>query len=419
MGFLNRVRNAITAFQFSGKEEEVWTTMSEDFGNFLKANKGQESEITYYICMKVLSEAVGKLSIHLKDAENNKVTDHDAIQLLKNRPNPYMTPTDFKKLMEYKRNDCGNSYACLEWDRKGHLIGIHPLDPTRIKIIIDDAKILKAKSTYIYEYTFGKPGKQRTYYFKDSEILHLKGGLSDNGIVGKSILEELANVIKGAKASQEYLNNLYDRGLTANAVLKYTGELSEPKKRELTRSIASLVTDEGLGNVLPLPFGMDLIPLDLKLTDAQFFELKKFTSLQIAAAFGVKPNHLNNYEKSSYANSEMQNLLFYIDTLLVILSTWEEELNYKLLTQDERNRGLEFEFNVATILRGDLKTQAEALNKFVTGSVYTPNEARSYLGMPKKEGGDELMVNGTYTSIDRIGEAYNQGGENDNNSKEQ
>ena len=36
-------------------------------------------------------------------------------------------------------------------------------------------------------------------------------------------------------------------------------------------------------------------PLDIKLSDSQFFELKKYTALQIAAAFGVKPNQINDY----------------------------------------------------------------------------------------------------------------------------
>ena len=62
------------------------------------------------------------------------------------------------------------------------------------------------------------------------------------------------------------------------------------------------------GNIkfsMPVPLGMKLTPLDIKLTDAQFFELRKYTALQIAGAFGVKPNQINDYEKSGYANSEM------------------------------------------------------------------------------------------------------------------
>ena len=132
---------------------------------------------------------------------------------------------------------------------------------------------------------------------------------------------------------------------------------------------------------------MKLVPLDIKLTDSQFFELKKFNALQIAGAFGIKPNQINDYEKSSYANSEMQQLSFYVDTELFILKQYEEELNYKVLSIDEIDEECFYKFNEKVILRTDSKSQMESLSKAVNNGIYTPNEARSYLDMPSKEGG--------------------------------
>ena len=169
-------------------------------------------------------------------------------------------------------------------------------------------------------------------------------------------------------------------------------------------------TNNNPSGIFPLPLGMDLTPLDLKLSDTQFFELKKYTALQIAGAFGVKPNHLNDYNKSSYSNSEMQNLSFYVDTLLYILTLYEEEFNLKLLTEKERLSGLRFEFNVASILKGDLKTQAECITKFIQSGVYTINEARNLVGLPAVEGGDIIIMNGSYVRLEDIGIAYKKGG---------
>ena len=69
---------------------------------------------------------------------------------------------------------------------------------------------------------------------------------------------------------------------------------------------------------------------ELRLEFVEIYELKKYNSLQIAAAFGIKPNNLNDYSKSSYANSSAQNLSFYIDTLLYNITLYEQELNRKL-----------------------------------------------------------------------------------------
>lgn len=91
---------------------------------------------------------------------------------------------------------------------------------------------------------------------------------------------------------------------------------------------------------------MKLVPLDIKLSDSQFIELKKYSALQIAAAFGVKPNQINDYTKSSYSNSEMQQLSFLTDTMLFVLKQYEEEVNYKLLSDEEAlNEGKYFKLN--------------------------------------------------------------------------
>lgn len=69
----------------------------------------------------------------------------------------------------------------------------------------------------------------------------------------------------------------------------------------------------------------------MKLSDAEFFENSKLSALQLAAAFGIKPNIINDYSKSSYSNSETQQLDFYVNTLQPVLQHTEQEITYKLL----------------------------------------------------------------------------------------
>lgn len=151
---------------------------------------------------------------------------------------------------------------------------------------------------------------------------------------------------------------------------------------------------------------MKLTPLDVKLTDAQFFELKKYTALQIAAAFGVKPNQINDYSKSSYANSELQQLSFYTDTELFIVKQYEEEINYKMLTDEEQDDGFYYKFNEKVLFRTDSKTQMEYLKSGVQGSVIKPNEARRKLDYPDAPGGDTLLANGSMVPLIEAGAAY-------------
>lgn len=400
---LRRVQKAINAVP----DKLSLSDINEFFGNMKYSDHGPDiSEITYYTCLKVLSESLGKLSLHLKDGASKRVTDHEAIRVLKRKPNVFMSASTFRTLMEYRRNHYGNAYAYLDRKGNGDLRGVFPLDPSYVKVWIDDADVFKGEAVLFYEYTH--PKTHKVYRIHAEDMLHLKGGLSENGIVGVCVRETLAKNLEGSKASQSYMNELYKRGLTANAIIKYTGDFDSAKKKALVEELKSFSGDVDGERIIPIPLGMDLVPIDLKLTDSQFYELKKFTSLQIAAAFGVKPNHLNNYDKSSYANSEMQNLTFYVDTLLYILTQWEEELDKKLLTDEQLAEGWGFEFNIAKILRGDLKTQAEALTKFVQGSVVMVNEARTKAGYPEIPGGDVLLVNGTYVKLEDVGKAYEE-----------
>lgn len=216
----------------------------------------------------------------------------------------------------------------------------------------------------------------------------------------------------GALESQKFMNNLYKTGLTGKAVLEYTGDLNPEARDRLVKGFEQFASgSKNAGKIIPVPLGMKLVPLDIKLTDSQFFELKKYTALQIAAAFGIKPNQINDYEKSSYASAEAQNLAFYVDTLLYILKQYEEEITYKILSTQLIEQGYFFKFNVNVILRADIKTQMEALSKGVNNGIYTPNEARDFQDLPAEEGGDVLMVNGNYIPITMIGQQYQKGGD--------
>ena len=117
---------------------------------------------------------------------------------------------------------------------------------------------------------------------------------------------------------------------------------------------------------------------------------------------------MNNYDKGNYANVETQQRSFYVDTLLYILKHYEEEISYKLLLSDEFQSGYCFKFNVNGILRADFAIQMEGLSKGVNNAIYTPNEAREFVDLPRKKGGDELMCNGNYIPLTSVGKGVRE-----------
>lgn len=384
-------------------------------------NKGAIHEATYYTCIKMLAETIGKLPLkyyQMSDKGRIRAAPTQATRLMTVRPNPYMTPTTMWSTTEMNTQHYGNGYIWLRRvfvpQKYGGAYGIMDMWPMQSECVtpyIDDVGIFGQLNALYYKYSDPRTGKQ--YMFKNGDVLHFKTWCSWDGIMGKSVREILKETVDGASSNQGYMNNLYKNGLTASMAMQYVGDLDEQKRKLLQRKFADQMSGpENAGKIIPVPAGLTLTPLKMTLADAQFFELKKYSALQIAGAFGIKPNQINDYDKSSYASSEAQQLAFLVDTMLYRLKGYEEEINAKVLTDEEIRQQFFYKFNEKAILRTDSKTQMECLKDGVNNAIYTPNEARDLLDKPAAEGGDILMCNGNYIPITQVAE---KGGANGTN----
>lgn len=377
------------------------------------------SEATYFACMKVLSESIGKLPLKLYQH-----TDRDGYAearknplwfVVHDRPNPYMTSTNFWSTVEFNRNHYGNAYVWIEGSGKNTRLWILPSN--NVEVWYDDARILADVPDIYYLYS----GPSKLYYFGSEEILHFKGSNTLDGIVGISVQEQLKKTVKAGSKSQKLLNDMYDSGFTAKAVLQYTGSLNDDNVKTFVQGIENYAKGklkaEGVENIIPIPLGATLTPLNVKLADNQFIEVRQYTALQIASAFGIKPYQIGDYTKSSYASAEAQQLSFLIDTLLYILKQYEEELTYKLLSREEVDKGLFFKFNIDVILRADFHTKVQTLSTAVNSFLMTPNEARGKLDLEKVPGGDRLLGNGASIPVEYTGSQYTDGLVTDRNNQ--
>lgn len=399
-----------TAFNILTNKTSKYSEMQQliDFLGLKGTKEKALSEATYFACLKVLSESVGKLPLKLlQHQDNNGVINargHPMYRIVNERPNPYMTSTAFWSTVEQNRNHYGNAYVLIKGASSKMTLWILPSN--EVEIWYDDQKILSDIPDIYYIYSHGG----RLYQFGSEQILHFKTSNTFDGIKGIAVREQLKMTIDGNIKSQKMLNNMYKSGFTAKAVVQYTSELSDKNlekfKSKLEKFAGSDLDDKETKNIIPIPIGTQLTPLNIKLADNQFVDVKKYSALQIASAFGIKPNQIGDYEKSSYASAEAQQLSFYVDTLLYIIKQYEEELNYKLLTNEEITNGYYFKFNVAVILRADLKTQVDTLCQAISNFLYTPNEARALLDMEAKEGGDQLLGNGASIPVQLAGTQY-------------
>lgn len=414
--WIGTVWRRITA-PWRGTAREELSLSDGSFAQWLRDNsnrRGTLSEITYFTCLKVLAETMGKLPWKVYRREKEGVREsglEDVKQVLQWRPNPYTAPAIFWNAVEMNRVHYGNAYVYIQRNTRRKRYGgenrvnnLWLMPSNCVKVLVDDGGVFGNRGKIWYRYQDPYSGK--SYLFKNTEVCHYKASHTFNGLVGMPVQQILAETFGGAKEAQRYMNKLHQQGLTAKAVLEYTGSMSQEAQDALRSEIEYFSNGaDNTGRILPIPLGMKLTPLNIKLTDAQFFELRKYTALQIAGAMGVKPNQINDYEKSSYANSEMQQLSFLTETMLFTMKQYEEETGYKVIGSDAWEFGEYVKLNEKAILRTDSKTQMEIMKGYTDSGIYRINESREHLDMERVEGGDTPIVNSTMRPLTEIRQA--------------
>lgn len=383
-------------------------------------NPSRIGEATYWACLKTLSDKVSSLpaQIYKTDGDTSEpVPDHYLNYILQTQPNEYQNASTFWSTVEYNRNHFGNAFVYIETSTMGRNAGkvnaLWLLNSEQMLIFIDDAGLFGTVGKLWYIWSDIQTGKQ--YKFNSSQVMHYKSWCTmyGAGIIGLAVRNILTNYIDQAQYATAFVNNLVKSGMiTDKIILSYTGDLNDKAKTALVNNVENYAKGN-TGKFIPLPVGITANNLQSKLTDSQFIELNKYNALQIAAAFSIKPQYLNDFDKGNYANVQLQQESMYKDCLLPILTQYEQEDKIKLFTSSEKTEGYYINHNIDTILRASFAERLTSYATAINNGVLTPNEARNIENRKSKEGGDDLMMNGAYAPLRLIskGVNYTKGGE--------
>lgn len=349
------------------------------------------SEITYFTCMRVLTETIAKIHLDIIDDSNEPVDDRKYWKCLNLMVNPAQSRYDFLQHMVFCILHYGNYYAYPRFNDKGYLEEITPLNPVNVTMYVDNKNILNGKKT-CYQYIDNDNGI--SLVFLPEEIIHIKG-FSKNGYLGLSILEILKETIESAANGQAVVNDQYKSGMIPTCALQYTGDLNTSKRKELLKAITNLMDNsrDSVSRIIPIPLGMELKALNIKLTDSEYTELRKYTASQIAAAFGVPLSYLNQSSSGTAGDPTKQSQQLYSTTLQPLMSKIEIGLTTTLLSRTMLNNRNEIKFRVGDILSVDAETQANIIKTYLQTGVYSINDARRILGLPDIDGGDSHIIN--------------------------
>ena len=337
-----------------------------------------------YGCVRIISGAVATMPLNLKKRIDAKTRvdaeDHSLWKVLRRKPNRWMTPSAFRRMMTTHVLLRGNAYAMIVRSR-GNVQELLPLDPDRVKVEqLDDLSL-------VYTYTRKKGG---TLVLPQSDVFHLIG-MTFDGVTGVSVLNYARESVGLAIQTEKHGAKLFKNGTTLSSIIKHPGELSEEASQRLKASLEAYRGAENAHKSLILEEGMDFTPLGMTQEDAQFIETRQFSRTEIAMFFGVPPHMIGDTEKSTSwgAGIEQQSLGFVAYTLQEWLTAWEETIARDLISDDEPN--IFARFNTAGLVRGDIKTRYEAYAIGRQWGWVSANDIRSLEDLNPIENGDVYL----------------------------
>ncbi len=307
-------------------------------------------------------------------------------------PNLNMTSCQFFKTMEACRATEGNCYALKIFDSSGVLTELRPLDPLRVKPVLEE----KSNELW-YKIT---PENGAEYYIHNFYVIHLPF-ISSNGYSGVNPVSVLFNTLTYQTAIQTFSSTQLEKGINAQVVLEAPANLGEQQKTDMINDFMATYKDTG-GNILLLESGVTAKSLSLSPVDSKLFEVEKISRSRVAMVYNIPPHLLGDYSDTSFSSQEQQMLEFLMLTMLPIVTAYEQELNRKLLTREERRKGYHFVFDMNAILRADASTRADVHQKAIRGGWETPNEARADYGRDKDPNGNKLLVSRDLTTLEYL-----------------
>lgn len=347
----------------------------------------RNSELIFSAVSRI-SNALSAMPVQLY--RGSTIVRNDLNDMVGFEPNTNMTSCQFFKTMEACRGTEGNAYALKVYGPDGTLSGLRPLDPVRVKPILENDS-----GELWYRVS---PERGADYYIHNFYIVHVPF-ISTNGYTGVNPVSVLFNTLSYNDEIQTFSASQLKKGINAQVILEAPANLGEQQKQQMITDFMETYK-ETAGNILLLESGVQAKSLDLSPVDSKLFEVEKISRSRVAMVYNIPPHLLGDYSDTSFSSQEQQMLEFLMLTMLPIVTAYEQELNRKLLTREERRRGYHFVFDMNAILRADAATRADVHQKAIRGGWETPNEARADYGRDKDPNGNKLLVSRDLTTLE-------------------
>lgn len=294
---------------------------------------------------------------------NIKIINDRVNFVLTVRTNPYQSPQVFWTHVITRVLLTNNCFIMPEWDDNGNLQALYPLPFTQFEFFqAPDGRI---------GITFIQNG---TYSFYYDDIIHLQRFPTLKGGVRQQATGNYVEIVNTMQA--QAVNDSKTAGRIAALLQVKTALKGSDMKKKLEEFKELFLTAENTTGFGMIGAEYEVKDVNLKTTSLDTKLLSEITR-QLYNYFGVSYEIINN------TANELQYEQFIDNTIKPLVYQIEEELTYKLFSNNEIYHYNKIQAELIDLEISTLSAKTAFYKEMVYGTIMTRNEIRKRLGLPK------------------------------------
>ena len=342
-------------------------------------------------CVDTIARHVAKLKpVHIIQDDNGRNTQKSAINnLLANRPNIYMSTSDFLYKIASQLLYYGNAFVYIQKDDKQNINGFYPVDFTSCELKeYDDNLYLK--------FNFNNA---KNIVIPYTDIIHIRRNYSTHDLLGQDAYKPLLETLTNLSKSRQSISNKVENGGKISGILKLSGMVSQPEWKTKAEVFADWFksSNSKSGGIAAIDSTADFIPVSTKAESAEEAQLKYLQS-EVYSYFGISESIVNG----SYNETEWQ--AFYESIIEGIKIQLSQEFTAKVFTAKEKEYGNIIDFNSNRLTYASTTNKVNMVKELGALGLLTTNEARELFDLPPVEDGDKRLVSLNYINADKADE---------------
>lgn len=347
-------------------------------GSFSAWSGDAYSNDIYRSAVDSIARNAGKLKgSHIINYEDHKVKSGNCRlnRLLQIQPNPYMNAYDFLYKMVTRLYLYNNSFALLDRDDRGDVIGIYPVTCTHVDVLIDESKKLYCRFTL-------RSGAIVTFPYSD--LIHLRRNFNNNELLGDDN-QAIDPALELAHTENEGIISAIKTGANIRGILNINNVLAPGQLKE-TRDIfmQDYLSMNNDGGVVATDKNMEYVPIEHKATIIDADQSKAIRE-KIYNYLGISESIVNSsYDENTFA-------AFYESVIEPIAVMLGMEFTRKIFNEREQAFGNAIVFDSGRLQFASMSTKVQLIKELMPVGLLTVNQALEILNLPGVEDGDKRL----------------------------